>query len=101
MESAAELLEAARAEFAGADVLLMAAAVADFRPAAALDDKIAKSGRDGLALELEPTADVLADLAGRPRAGPDARGLRRRARRGAPWSAAGPSWSARASTPWW
>ena len=28
------------------------------------DDKIAKSGRDGLALELEPTADVLAALAG-------------------------------------
>jgi phosphopantothenoylcysteine decarboxylase / phosphopantothenate---cysteine ligase len=64
VETAAELLEAARAEFAETHVLLMAAAVADFRPADALDDKISKSGRDGLALELEPTEDVLATLAG-------------------------------------
>jgi phosphopantothenoylcysteine decarboxylase / phosphopantothenate---cysteine ligase len=64
VETAAELLEAARAEFANTHVLLMAAAVADFRPAEALDDKISKSSRDGLALELEPTEDVLATLAG-------------------------------------
>jgi phosphopantothenoylcysteine decarboxylase / phosphopantothenate---cysteine ligase len=37
--------------------------VSDFRPAEALDDKIAKSGRERLALELEPTDDVLAALA--------------------------------------
>jgi phosphopantothenoylcysteine decarboxylase / phosphopantothenate---cysteine ligase len=67
--TAAELLDAASAAFADADVLLMAAAVADFRPAAALDDKIAKTGRDGLALELEPTADVLSALAGERRPG--------------------------------
>ena len=67
--SAAELLEAARGAFAESDVLLMAAAVADFRPAEALDDKIAKSGRDRLALELEPTEDVLAALAGERRPG--------------------------------
>jgi phosphopantothenoylcysteine decarboxylase / phosphopantothenate---cysteine ligase len=69
VETAAELLEASRAAFAGADVLLMAAAVADFRPADALDDKIVKSGRDGLALELEPTGDVLATLAAARRDG--------------------------------
>jgi phosphopantothenoylcysteine decarboxylase/phosphopantothenate--cysteine ligase len=69
VETAAELLEAAREAFAGADVLLMAAAVADFRPAEALDDKIAKSGRSGLALELEPTDDVLATLAATRRPG--------------------------------
>jgi phosphopantothenoylcysteine decarboxylase/phosphopantothenate--cysteine ligase len=63
VETAAELLTAAREAFAAADVLLMAAAVADFRPAEALEDKIAKSGREGLALELEPTEDVLATLA--------------------------------------
>jgi phosphopantothenoylcysteine decarboxylase / phosphopantothenate---cysteine ligase len=62
VETAAELLEASRAAFAGADVLLMAAAVADFRPAEAIDHKIAKSGRERLALELEPTEDVLAAL---------------------------------------
>jgi phosphopantothenoylcysteine decarboxylase / phosphopantothenate---cysteine ligase len=63
VSSAAELLEAARSAFASADVLLMAAAVADFRPAEAVEDKIVKTGRDGLALELEPTEDVLAALA--------------------------------------
>lgn len=67
--SAAELLEAARAAFPEADVLLMAAAVADFRPAEALDSKIAKTGREGLALELEPTEDVLAVLAATRRSG--------------------------------
>jgi phosphopantothenoylcysteine decarboxylase / phosphopantothenate---cysteine ligase len=69
VETAAQLLDAARAEFAQADALLMAAAVADFRPAEALDDKIAKSGREGLALELEPTADVLAALGAERRPG--------------------------------
>jgi phosphopantothenoylcysteine decarboxylase/phosphopantothenate--cysteine ligase len=63
VETAAELLVAAQAAFAEADVLLMAAAVADFRPAEALDAKIAKTGLDGLALELAPTEDVLATLA--------------------------------------
>jgi phosphopantothenoylcysteine decarboxylase/phosphopantothenate--cysteine ligase len=65
VETAAELLAAAESAFAEADVLLMAAAVADFRPAAALDAKIAKTGRNGLALKLEPTDDVLAELARR------------------------------------
>jgi phosphopantothenoylcysteine decarboxylase / phosphopantothenate---cysteine ligase len=64
VQTAAELLDAARAEFADAHVLLMAAAVADFRPGEPLDDKISKSGRDGLELALEPTEDVLAALAG-------------------------------------
>ncbi len=63
VETAAQLLEAARAEFADAHVLLMAAAVADFRPGQAVDEKISKTGRDGLALALEPTEDVLAALA--------------------------------------
>jgi phosphopantothenoylcysteine decarboxylase / phosphopantothenate---cysteine ligase len=63
VETAAELLAAARGAFADAHVLLMAAAVADFRPGAAVDDKITKTGRDGLALALEPTEDVLASLA--------------------------------------
>jgi phosphopantothenoylcysteine decarboxylase/phosphopantothenate--cysteine ligase len=62
VESAAELEEAARAAFPGCDVVVMAAAVADFRPASAVDDKIKKTGRDSLALELEPTTDVLSAL---------------------------------------
>jgi phosphopantothenoylcysteine decarboxylase/phosphopantothenate--cysteine ligase len=69
VKTAAELEEAARAAFPRADVLVMAAAVADFRPAAALDDKVKKAGRDGLALELEPTTDVLSALAAERRPG--------------------------------
>src|SRR3954470_1261450 len=69
VESAAELEAATREEFASADVLLMAAAVADFRPSGPEDDKIKKAGRDRLELELEPTSDVLAALAGQRREG--------------------------------
>ena len=47
----------------------MAAAVADFRPAAPEAAKIKKAGRERLALELEPTADVLSELASRRRPG--------------------------------
>ena len=61
--TAAELKEVCEQEFSSCDVLLMAAAVADFRPAAPKDGKIKKSGHARLALELEPTADVLAALA--------------------------------------
>jgi phosphopantothenoylcysteine decarboxylase / phosphopantothenate---cysteine ligase len=67
--SAAELQAACEAAFPGADVLLMAAAVADFRPVAPAAGKIKKAGRDELALTLEPTGDVLSALAARRRSG--------------------------------
>ncbi|HEX3433720.1 MAG TPA: bifunctional phosphopantothenoylcysteine decarboxylase/phosphopantothenate--cysteine ligase CoaBC [Solirubrobacteraceae bacterium] len=67
--TAAELQRACEQRFADCDVLLMAAAVADFRPAAAHAGKIKKSGRTSLALELEPTADVLAGLSAQRHAG--------------------------------
>ena len=66
--TAAELQAACAAEFAAADVLLMAAAVADFRPAAA-DTKLKKNGRTTLTLELEATPDVLSALAAARRGG--------------------------------
>jgi phosphopantothenoylcysteine decarboxylase / phosphopantothenate---cysteine ligase len=69
VETAAELLDAATTRFEDTDVLLMAAAVSDFRPATPLRDKIAKTGRTGLTLELEATDDVLARLVERRRAG--------------------------------
>jgi len=69
VESAGQLRDAARAEFPAADVLVMAAAVSDFRPASAESSKIKKSGRDGLSLQLEATEDVLAELSGLRRAG--------------------------------
>jgi phosphopantothenoylcysteine decarboxylase/phosphopantothenate--cysteine ligase len=67
--SAAELLVACEAEFGAADVLFMAAAVADFRPAEPADTKLKKEGRHGLELALEPTPDVLSALAAKRRAG--------------------------------
>ncbi len=46
-----------------ADVLVMAAAVADFRPTRAADTKLVRGG--SLTIELEPTEDILAEVAGR------------------------------------
>jgi phosphopantothenoylcysteine decarboxylase/phosphopantothenate--cysteine ligase len=67
--TAGELEQATRGAFATADVLLMAAAVADFRPAEATDGKIKKGDRDELTVRLEPTTDVLASLAAERRDG--------------------------------
>jgi len=69
VSTAAELATACDAEFAAADVLVMCAAVADFRPAHARPGKIARQEAQTLALELEATDDVLAALAQRRRAG--------------------------------
>ena len=59
--TAAELREACVDEFPRCDVLLMAAAVADFRPAAPSATKIKKTASHDLVLELEPTIDVLGE----------------------------------------
>jgi phosphopantothenoylcysteine decarboxylase / phosphopantothenate---cysteine ligase len=64
--SAAELEREALARGPEADVVIMAAAVADYRPAEALATKRPKD-RAAWTLELEPTTDVLAQL-GRSRA---------------------------------
>jgi phosphopantothenoylcysteine decarboxylase / phosphopantothenate---cysteine ligase len=64
VETAAELDAACMAEFPAADVLLMAAAVADFRPAQPAAHKLKKTGPEALSrIELEPTDDVLGKLA--------------------------------------
>ena len=63
--TAADLHRAARAAFPSCDVLVMAAAVADFRPRTPRDGKIDKSAEGALALDLVPTEDILADLASR------------------------------------
>ena len=68
--TAAELAAACRERFPAADVLLMAAAVADYRPAEARADKIKKADAGAtLALELEQTEDVLTALAAERRPG--------------------------------
>jgi len=61
--TAAELRETCAAAFSDCDVLLMAAAVADFTPSRTDSGKLKKDGRSGLTVELEPTTDVLAHLA--------------------------------------
>ena len=70
VETADELADACATEFERADLLLMAAAVADYRPADRRADKIKKSDAGGeLELRLERTADVLTGLATRRRPG--------------------------------
>ncbi|TMK42565.1 MAG: bifunctional phosphopantothenoylcysteine decarboxylase/phosphopantothenate--cysteine ligase CoaBC [Actinobacteria bacterium] len=61
--TAAELHEVCAREFARCHVLLMTAAVADFRPARPQGEKIRKADRGGLELALEPSIDVLCALA--------------------------------------
>jgi phosphopantothenoylcysteine decarboxylase/phosphopantothenate--cysteine ligase len=70
VQTAAELAAACRERFADADVLLMAAAVADYRPASAHAGKLKKADAGAeLALTLERTEDVLAALAAARRPG--------------------------------
>jgi phosphopantothenoylcysteine decarboxylase / phosphopantothenate---cysteine ligase len=67
VRTAAEMHRAVMAEAAGADVVIMAAAVADYSPAK-VGQKIAKD-RDELVLRLVRTPDILADLGARRAAG--------------------------------
>jgi phosphopantothenoylcysteine decarboxylase/phosphopantothenate--cysteine ligase len=69
VETAAELTAALEREFSSADVLIMAAAPADFRPKRAAGEKIHREAHGDLELDLEPTEDILAALAARRREG--------------------------------
>ncbi len=66
--TAAEMAKALGERVAKHDVVLMAAAVADYRPAAPAREKL-KRGRAPQTLALEPNPDILAGLAARRRAG--------------------------------
>jgi len=61
VESAAEMAAAVKAEAPDATLVVMAAAVADYRPAQTLDHKLKKSDGE-LVLKLERTEDILAAL---------------------------------------
>jgi phosphopantothenoylcysteine decarboxylase/phosphopantothenate--cysteine ligase len=68
VETAADMEHAVGAAAEGADVVVMAAAVSDFRPKRSAGKKLSKE--DGIPeLVLEPTPDILAGLAARRRAG--------------------------------
>jgi len=63
VETAAELEAAVRERFPSCHLLLMAAAVADYRPADVVAGKIRREQDSELELRLEPTEDVLASVA--------------------------------------
>jgi phosphopantothenoylcysteine decarboxylase/phosphopantothenate--cysteine ligase len=63
VETAAQLQAACAAAFAETDVLLMAAAVADYRPARTFGGKLKKAGEERMRVELERTPDILGALA--------------------------------------
>lgn len=63
VETALDMLAAVERAASDADALVMAAAVADFRPAIAAERKIKKrSGQDGLELALVRNPDILASI---------------------------------------
>lgn len=68
VEDTAGLAEACRARFSGSDLLLMAAAPADFRPVEQSPGKLSR-GEGDLTISLEPTEDILAGLAADRRPG--------------------------------
>ncbi|MGO4543772.1 bifunctional phosphopantothenoylcysteine decarboxylase/phosphopantothenate--cysteine ligase CoaBC [Paenibacillus sp. 2TAB23] len=61
VESAQEMLEAVSGRFANMDIVIKAAAVADYRAAQVSDQKLKKTG-EKLVLELERTVDILETL---------------------------------------
>jgi phosphopantothenoylcysteine decarboxylase/phosphopantothenate--cysteine ligase len=63
VRTAAEMQEACEQDFGASDVLLMAAAVADFRPVAPFERKLKKEAGAPPAIELERTDDILSALA--------------------------------------
>lgn len=59
--SAEEMYNACKTIFPGADITVLSAAVADYRPAVRVEQKI-KKGEGGLTLELARTYDIAAEL---------------------------------------
>ncbi|MGD0833398.1 MAG: phosphopantothenoylcysteine decarboxylase [Candidatus Dormibacteria bacterium] len=66
VETAEEMREAVWAALRSADLLFMAAAVADYRPRQAAERKVKKDPA-GISLDLVPTTDILASLRHHPR----------------------------------
>lgn len=60
--TAEDMLNSSKAHFYTSDVVVMAAAVADYRPKFVEDKKIKKGAGDELTLELEKTQDILRTL---------------------------------------
>ena len=71
VETAAEMLDAVQQECQTADVLVMAGAVADYRPMNVADQKIKKpkSGASNMTIELEETTDIIASIGSQQKTG--------------------------------
>lgn len=69
VRSTADLDQAMRASAEAADLIVMAAAPADFTPAAPVGSKIKKQEGSGLTLELHQTTDILAGISAERRQG--------------------------------
>jgi phosphopantothenoylcysteine decarboxylase/phosphopantothenate--cysteine ligase len=68
VQSAAEMLDAVTQYYQDADVIIMAAAVADYTPVVVHDQKI-KKGADTVSVELKKTTDILQFLGKEKKAG--------------------------------
>ena len=62
-ESAADLEQLLEAHWPEHQILIMAAAVADYRPAATFDGKLSRDPNKPMTLELAPTPDLVAHIA--------------------------------------
>jgi phosphopantothenoylcysteine decarboxylase/phosphopantothenate--cysteine ligase len=62
--TALEMKDAVHREASDADLLVMAAAVGDFRPEAPAADKIKRAGKDALSLSLVANPDIVAEARG-------------------------------------
>ncbi len=68
-ESSTELKQLLEAHFGDCEVLIMAAAVADYRPAVVQEGKLPRDPDGRMVLELQPTPDLVALMAQRRRPG--------------------------------
>ncbi len=62
VESSGQMLQAVMRDWPGHDLLIMAAAVADYRPRSVAPGKMER--REGMVIELEATTDIVATAAG-------------------------------------
>ena len=69
VESCEEMYDAVTREFADADVAVMAAAVADYRPESVADKKIKREKKGPMDLHLVPTHDIAAAVGAMKRSG--------------------------------
>lgn len=69
IESAEEMLAEARKAFAGSDIAIMCAAVADYRPAAVSPSKLKRGDSPAMTLELVRNPDIAATLGSEKRPG--------------------------------